>query len=98
PNLNEVHGGMIARVFIEGPLQELMIIPTVALAKGDVDRGAVFILQDSLALMREVGIIAISGDSIYIQPDIPDGSMVITRGAGYLSDGSRVQLSEGAVQ
>ncbi|MDP8207783.1 MAG: efflux RND transporter periplasmic adaptor subunit [Candidatus Electryonea clarkiae] len=95
PHHKTIREGMIARAWIEGPPRKVIVLPASSLAKGDNDRGAVFITQESEALSREVRIIDFAGDSIYIEPDIPDGSDVVIIGTGYLSDGSKVLVSEG---
>jgi membrane fusion protein, multidrug efflux system len=92
PSSEFLREGLVAKVELLGPLTTAIALPGGALAEGDEDRGVFFIVEDGRALRRELTIERISGDSIYVLPDLPEGTAVITAGAGFLTDGEPVDV------
>lgn len=86
--------GLVATVTLSGPPQPVHALPGGALAGGDVDRGVFFVFADDHAQRRELRILEMTGDSIYVEPNLPDGTPVIVDGAGFLRDGDSVILAE----
>jgi RND family efflux transporter MFP subunit len=86
--------GMAVRAEIPGPLQSVIALPTSALVSGNQDRGRVFVVSDSHASLVSVDFVGLSGDSILVKASLPAGSRIITAGAGFLRDGSRIEIVE----
>lgn len=86
--------GMAVRAFIPGQEQSTIALPTSALVTGDEDRGRIFLAVDSLAQLITVDFIGFEDDSVLIRATLPEGSKVVTEGAGFLRDGARIQIVE----
>lgn len=94
PEHEMLREGLVATVELRGPARELIALPGGALAGGDSDRGVFYIVRNDTALRREVRIQRLTGDSVYIEPVLAPETPVIVDGAGFLSDGERVDVVE----
>ncbi len=82
--------GLVATVTLSGPPREVIVLPGGALSGGDEDRGLFYIVRNDTALQRELHIYRMTGDSIFAEAGLPEGTPVIVRGSGFLSDGEAV--------
>jgi RND family efflux transporter MFP subunit len=68
-------------------------IPADALVEGDKGRGVVFVMDSarSIALRREVELVGIDGDRVFVR-GIEESAKVVTAGAAWLKDSTRVEV------
>ncbi|MBD3167632.1 efflux RND transporter periplasmic adaptor subunit [bacterium] len=92
PARKGIFEGVIARVDIPGPPRKVIPLPAGALAEGDDDRAFVYIVEDGTALRREVRIVEIYDDSVYVRPTLPAKAVVVSKAAGFLRDGETVAI------
>ncbi len=92
PSGDYLREGLVAKVTLSGPAQPGIALPGGALAEGDDDRGMFYVVDNGVAVRRQLTIQRISGDLIYVEPDLPEGTLVIVAGSGFLTDGEAVDV------
>jgi RND family efflux transporter MFP subunit len=91
--------GLVGRVRIDATpspsrrLDGVAAIPADALVEGDKSRGVVFVVDPArgIALRREVTLVGVDGDRVLVR-GIDRSAKVITAGAAWLKDSSRVEV------
>jgi len=84
--------GLTAKVEISRVEQPPASVPVSALVDGDGDDAAVFVVEKERARRMPVQVRFWSGDRVALAADLTDRAMVVSRGAGRLSDGARVRV------
>ena len=95
PKVEHVAPGLVVTVSLPEPAEPMIALPAISLSSMDDDRGYVYLVQDQHAARWPVTIRTVDAEVIYVAPTIPEGSVVIKKGAGYVSDGRRVTIEEG---
>ncbi|MBN1755740.1 efflux RND transporter periplasmic adaptor subunit [bacterium] len=86
--------GMIGRIIIfpSSPVSHL-VIPIAALVEAEGSEGFIYTLSsDSRAVKNHVEIIAILDGRVAISTSLPEQSGIVSSGAPYLQEGSRIQV------
>lgn len=87
--------GMIGQAHIRTQhARRMPAVPVEALIGADADRGFVYVLADSVVHRRPVILGGLVGAQVLVQTGVMPGEQVITEGASYLSDRSRVIVLE----
>lgn len=98
--LPEAAGPLRAGMFATGQIQTGaragLTIPMTALVMRD-GRAHVFLVKDGRAVERQVELGGLRGDQAEIRSGLDPDAQVVGTGAGFLSDGDRVQVVEPAV-
>ncbi len=92
PKLEGIFEGVIAKVTLLGPSRDIIPLPGGALAEADEDRAFVFVVEDNVALRREVRIEEFHGDTVFVAPTLPSGTILVGESAGFLRDGEPVRV------
>jgi RND family efflux transporter MFP subunit len=75
--------------------RQLPAVPVKALIEADADRGFVYVLHDSVVHRRAVVLDVWDQDKVLVKEGVMAGEQVITEGASYLRDHSRVVVQTG---
>lgn len=87
--------GIIARVEVyPGKAEDRIIIPFESLVDGAGLSGYVYVLEDSVPRRRKISIEAFADRGIIVAEGLNTGEKLVTVGASYLREGSRVRIME----
>jgi multidrug efflux pump subunit AcrA (membrane-fusion protein) len=70
----------------------LPYVPIGAVLEGDGERATLFIVDGTVARLREVRVAFIAGDDVAIREGLAVGEQVVTAGAPYLDDGDAIAV------
>jgi multidrug efflux pump subunit AcrA (membrane-fusion protein) len=86
--------GMVARVRLApgNGTATLPYVPIGAVLEGDGERATLFIVDGTVARLREVRVAFIAGDDVAIREGLAVGEQVVTAGAPYLDDGDAIAV------
>ena len=85
--------GFVGKVTIKkGASQNCFAIPPAALLDIQGSKGVVFIVRDGIALRKEVEMLELTQDRALIRAGLTKEGIVVTHGAGYLSDGDSIKI------
>ena len=95
PNGKKLISGFVAKAEIssgKGPMS--LVVPVEALVEADKDKAFVYILNaDKQSVSKNhIGIGAIYGNDVAISSGLAEGTTIITKGANFLSDKSKVKV------
>jgi RND family efflux transporter MFP subunit len=95
PNGKKLISGFVAKAEIssgKGPIS--LVVPVEAIVEADKDKAFVYVLNaDSHSVSKNpIGIGAIYGNDVAISSGLTEGTSVITKGANFLSDKSKVKV------
>jgi len=85
--------GFIAKVNIY-PIQteNRVVIPLEALIDGNGLNGTVYIVEENVAIKKEVSILSVRDNGIVLSGGLNPGEMIVTEGGEYLRDNTEVQV------
>jgi len=87
-----IRGGMSGKAYFDlGAMAPVLAIPRAAFISSPRD-GAVFVVQDSTAVRRQVSTGAVYGDQVEILDGLQAGERVVLSGQINLEDGARVRV------
>lgn len=90
----KIKPGMIATIIVEEVLtDESVIVPTAAVLER-LDSTYVFVVQDGIAIQKEVEVIRYDTEYTAITGDIQPGDMVVTKGQTLIEHESKVRIVE----
>lgn len=92
PQGERITPGLVVTVSLPEPAEPMVALPAISLSSMDEDRGYVYLVEHDHAARWPVTIRMVDNTAIYVAPTLPEGSMVIAQGAGYVSDGRRVSI------
>ncbi|MCB2198553.1 efflux RND transporter periplasmic adaptor subunit [bacterium] len=95
PQGDQITPGLVVTVSLPEPPEPMIALPAISLSSMDEDRGYVYLVENEHAARWPVTIRMLDREAIYVAPTLPEGSVVIAEGAGYVSDGRRVTIEEG---
>lgn len=97
PNGKKLISGFVAKAEIssgKGPVS--LVVPVEALVEADRDKAYVYILNaDKQSVSKnQIGIGAVYGNDIAVSSGLTEGTPIITKGANFLSDKSKVKVTK----
>ncbi len=85
--------GFIAKVDIYPSVTEKrVVIPLEALINGNGRKGTIYLVDNNVALKREVTILSVRDDGIVLSGGLDPGDEIVTEGGEYLRDNTEVQV------
>jgi RND family efflux transporter MFP subunit len=94
PGAAGLHPGEVARLTLHGPARRAAALPAGALSAAEAGIARIFTVRgDTVAVLSEVPILGMRGDSVYVSPEEIAGRWIVTGGAGFLRDGERIVLT-----
>lgn len=86
--------GFVGKARIEPSARETyFVIPVDAVVEGEGSRGVVFTIKDNKAVKLHVTVVHMFPETAAVSSGLEDIPVVVTAGAAYLRDGSKVKIS-----